>query len=273
MGRPDLVEKVKSLQRSDPNLKNAWWEYCDTNYEGVKDPARHDDESLSNFLSFHDPSGAPAAAPARKPLPQGPRKGAAAAVPFGGGKGPAPAMMMQAMGGGASEELVNFIKVGQRLSHPFKDAWKSYCATEGGGANDPNRHDDAYIRRFIDSCGRAVLGQASYAMPAYAPAFVPQAYFPPASMKGFGTVGPAKGMGKKRPGAAMGGPPMKKGAGAADADPEKAELVEKIKALQRSSPESKQSWWDFADTNHGGVRDPNRHESDTLREFLMMFEE
>jgi len=45
-------------------------------------------------------------------------------------------------------------------------------------------------------------------------------------------------------------------------------LVEKIKAMQRASPELKQMWWDHCDQNLGGVRDPNRHDAATLEEFL-----
>lgn len=44
--------------------------------------------------------------------------------------------------------------------------------------------------------------------------------------------------------------------------------VQKIKALQRSSEDAKKQWWNFCDSQQGGVRDPTRHTVRVLQEFL-----
>ncbi|CAJ1377117.1 unnamed protein product, partial [Effrenium voratum] len=48
-----LVDKVKTLQRTSPELKEAWWMFCDTQSAGMKDPGRHSVESLEQFLATH----------------------------------------------------------------------------------------------------------------------------------------------------------------------------------------------------------------------------
>lgn len=46
-----LVEKIKALQRSGEEARNAWWNYCDANLNGVRDPGRHTPETLQTFLA------------------------------------------------------------------------------------------------------------------------------------------------------------------------------------------------------------------------------
>merc|ERR1712137_91867 len=46
-----------------------------------------------------------------------------------------------------------------------------------------------------------------------------------------------------------------------------AELVNQIKAFQRMGEAQKQAWWDYADQNLGGVRDPAKHDAGTLESF------
>jgi len=54
-----------------------------------------------------------------------------------------------------------------------------------------------------------------------------------------------------------------------DDDEEKADLVAKIKRLQRDSEEGKQQWWAFCDAEgFSNRRDPNRHATDFLRRFF-----
>lgn len=49
-----LVDRVKALQRSDPEAKQAWWQYCDSSAKGVRDPNRHEIASLEEFLASFD---------------------------------------------------------------------------------------------------------------------------------------------------------------------------------------------------------------------------
>jgi len=60
-----MVDAIKSGQRSDPNFKEAWWNFCDTYCEGIRDPNRHPVQNLELFLSEHKPGmGGPPADPA-----------------------------------------------------------------------------------------------------------------------------------------------------------------------------------------------------------------
>lgn len=46
-----MVDKIKALQRQDPEAKESWWAYCDSSLAGIKDPNRHDKEALQTFLA------------------------------------------------------------------------------------------------------------------------------------------------------------------------------------------------------------------------------
>ena len=48
-----LAEKVKSLQRDFPHIRERWAEHCGTYSTGIKDPHRHDVPSLRAFLDLH----------------------------------------------------------------------------------------------------------------------------------------------------------------------------------------------------------------------------
>lgn len=258
MSHAELVEQIKSLQRS--GMKQVWWDYCDSQLGGVRDPNKHDDVTLQTFLSQAGQGGAPK--PARAKGGCGKGGGMMGGGAYGGGMmggggmkgGGGMAMMgggMAMMGGAQPTDLGAFIKTGQKMAPSFKEAWKAYCTIYGGGINDPSRHDQSYIQGFIEYLGQ--LGQADMgggAMMAMAqPAFAaPQ----------------------KRPmmGMAGGGPPMKKAAGGSSGN----DLVDRIKALQRRDQGTKEAWWAYVDEQHGGVRDPARHDASVLQDFLSAYE-
>jgi len=48
--KASLVDKVKQLQRRNPQAKEAWWSWCDTYGQGNRDPNRHDERALQKFL-------------------------------------------------------------------------------------------------------------------------------------------------------------------------------------------------------------------------------
>lgn len=267
--KAELVDAVKALQRTDPGAKQAWWDYCDAQLEGVKDPNRHDEATLHDFLSAYEGGGLAAApAPARQPARQPTRSPAARAQPSWGPPAraaafgmaaaprwsPAPAYVAQIaqMTGMGGNGLTDFVKVGQRQSNNWREAWKLYCAVYGNGINDPNKHDDAFTKGFIDYVGE-LAAQGLEALAAQEGIVVEQ------------------GGGKRPPPSGFGGPPAKRQAfGGGDA--EKAGLVDKIKQLQRTDPAAKQAWWDYAEANLNNVRDPSRHDADALSGFLASFE-
>jgi len=52
--KADCIERIKALQRTDPQGKEAWWRFCDTNVSGTKDPSKHDLFSLQQFLAEYE---------------------------------------------------------------------------------------------------------------------------------------------------------------------------------------------------------------------------
>merc|ERR1712129_456429 len=246
---------------------------------GVKDPNRHDDAKLSAFLSQFGqaPAGRPARAAPRPQLDKFQRPMMSAQVPYFagggmgmmGGKGMGMDMGMgmgMGMPMGGEGDMAGFIKLGQKQSAAFKESWRTYCAMYGGGVNDPSRHDPTYILGFIDYLGQlaqADLGAAAMQAGFSMPSNVPQPRMGGKRSMDAGFGGP------------VGGPPQKRQKAAGmpgGGDSDTAGLVEKVKALQRRDPELKQAWWAFTDESHGGVHDPNRHEVETLQEFLSQYE-
>merc|ERR1712046_121734 len=57
-----------------------------------------------------------------------------------------------------------------------------------------------------------------------------------------------------------------------DKDPDRQDLISSIKAYQKQDEASKQKWWAFCMSKEGGNKDPARHSSDVLSEFLMSSE-
>lgn len=50
----DLVNRVKAFQKRDPASKQIWWSYTDEHHGGIHDPARHDKDTLTQFLSQNE---------------------------------------------------------------------------------------------------------------------------------------------------------------------------------------------------------------------------
>lgn len=243
-----LVERVKQLQRSSEDAKQAWWDYCDSELGGVRDPNRHDAPVLESFLQS---MGVDLDSPLGEPV-----VGGFAGNTFG------------SAGESGGSPLSEFIRMGQKVSKRWKEAWKLYCSMYGTGFNDPARYDEAYIVGFIDYIGdmaQADLGIAN--MPVMGKGMGQS------TMGGYGTYGGggAGGGGMKRP-SALGdydAPPAKRPAmKPLTGDEDKGALVDRIKALQRQSGDLKSKWWAFTDEHHGGIHDPSRLDRDVLAAFL-----
>lgn len=132
------------------------------------------------------------------------------------------------------EVLAELIKNGQRNSHHWQQAWSLYCQRYGRGVNDPYKHESSFLLGFLDMLAHhACMAmyspmEASYAWP-----------WPETGSNSYESY-----------------------------DPVKDACVQKIKALQRSSEDAKKQWWNFCDSQQGGVRDPTRHTVRVLQEFL-----
>lgn len=294
-----LVDHIKSLQRSSPEAKQAWWNHCDNNLGGARDPNRHDEAVLVEFLTTNGfglpgEGGAPASAPKGrskgKPPPDmygggydggydagcggGFGKGMAAygkGMPsFGKGMG-AFARPMPSFGGGPAMggpvDLASAIKAGQRSSQGWKSAWQMYAQLYGNGMNDPARYDEGFIAGFFDYLGQ--LAEQDLGMAAQQAGYAQQQQ---QAMMMMGKGGPPPGAGMKR-GPSYGGydgPAFKKSHTSAPSGDN--DLVMRVKALQRRDMETKEAWWKICDEEHKGVRDPARHDAATLEAFLAAHE-
>lgn len=291
MSKADLVDQIKALQRSGLEAKEAWWAFCDESLGGVRDPNRHDEETLMDFIATRSSSGSllppmPPRAGFRPPpirsSPPQPNPGTSfhnfhaprttqflpAQSSSFGGKGarpavhPAPQQFMQAvvMPNTGQSDIVNWIKLGQRASGQWKAAWAMYCGLYGQGVNDPARHEEQHLVGFADYLGQLAMAdlEASGAFvsrpPLQAPLQAPKRHGPaPGGMWAGASPPPMKRQRLEDPG---------------------QDLVGRVKAVQRRNPDSKQAWQDFCDAHPtlSGIKDPAKHGPADLEAFLIEYE-
>jgi len=272
-----MVDQIKGMQRSDPYGRQTWWDYCENHLGGIKDPNRHDENTLATFLSLYNSGGIPPSEP--RPETQGKGRGG-----WGGGMG------FDMMGGGGSWDMMgggcggnygggdsfgggnfggaggygaapaslgDFVKTGQRQSKHWTNAWTTYCALYGGGVNDPSKHEDSFTKSFIEYVGEIAANGLSAL----------------ASSQGINLEDVSGGT--KRPlqggGASPANVPAKQGRfdmAPIENSAQKQALVDKVKQLQRSNMSSKESWWMYCDQQYGGMRDPMRHDMQSLEAWL-----
>jgi len=192
----ELVEEVKRVQHTSEQWRQAWHVHCDTFGGGVRDPLRHDALFLMRFLVGHiAPSTLPSALPLSLP----------SSVPI--------AVSTATSQHEEPSSIAMKVKQLQRLSVENRDLWHKLCDEERNGVRDPNRHDDAFLHRFVE-----IAGQGSSICH----------------------------------------------------QPEEAtsELVSEVKLAQKNSPEWREAWHQFCDTENSGIRDPVRHSKSSLRRFL-----
>lgn len=146
----DLVQTVKEMQRNDQVAKEQWWAYCDALGQGIRDPAKHNDEFVQSFIDNYRAGN--------RFEPNVPTATA------GGGGGNS---------GGNGGLLSQLCKEGQRKSHSWKETWAQYCLHYGGGKNDPEKHDTNFIVGFLDHVSaRGLVGLSAMgagAVPDYGP--------------------------------------------------------------------------------------------------------
>lgn len=241
-----LVQQVKQLQRSSEALKAHWHEACDSEKGGVRDPSRHDIAFLQRFVAGPQASGVLAA--------MQPGNGGMGGC---GGMGPMGQPMVTDPSDPLHASLVQQVKKAQRSG--LKDTWRQHCDTEAGGMRDPARHPVTSLRRFLDG---VELDEGDEPPQQLVPSF----------------SGPGRGKGRGKgdfvPGGRGGGGKGKGGrggggfGGGGQRPAPDAQLVEKVKAAQRISPECKALWRRFCDEAANSVYDPQRHDDSFLQRFL-----
>lgn len=233
----DLVSQLKDLQRKDAVGKEQWIKYCDSQGGGVRDPSKHNPQFVQQFFDNYS---------------RGLR-------------------IESYEGEQQSAELAALVKEGQKKSKNWKAGWAAYCARFGGGINDPTKHDEKFLVKFLDFLGTqgnlALEGQgmmmSGMMMPGMMQGMMPSmgGMEPPAKRARISTAMVPAGMMQSNPMAFAG-----------SGDPEKDNLVNRIKQHQRLGPDQKSQWWDYTDQNHGGVHDPNRHGVEVLRGFCQAYQ-
>lgn len=157
----DLVRQIKMLQREDPTARQLWWQWCEARGNNVRDPGRHGSPFLRQFMEAKGNGSISLLSPDALPPPRGGGrgkggrgKGGGGGDPtggFGGGKGCGGGPQdVGAPKGGAHAQLVARVKEGQRSSPEWKRRWWRHCDAYGGGVRDPNRHEAAFIRQFLE---------------------------------------------------------------------------------------------------------------------------
>jgi hypothetical protein len=115
--KEQLVNMIKSYQRQGQEEKELWWNYCDKELGGVRDPSRHDTKILQQFASAY---GVP---------------------DLGTGLGSAYVPGSDAI----KDTLIQRIKAYQKGGDEHKETWYKFC----GVNRDPSRHDAHKLQEFV----------------------------------------------------------------------------------------------------------------------------
>lgn len=146
-----LVAKVKHGQRSSADWKEAWWSFCDSHNNGVRDPSRHDETMLRRFLTEFAPNGG--AAPQERDRDRGHRA----------------QQHQQSSSSSEVDPLAERVKMLQRGSDAIKSQWAWYCDSFGGGIRDPGRHQPAFLQQFIGMAEAGAGGPPPPGWPGHPP--------------------------------------------------------------------------------------------------------
>jgi len=137
--------------------------------------------------------------------------------------------------GGEVAGLGECIKALQKRSTLFKNAWAQFCQTQGGGRNDPLKHDSTFHISFFDALAASSNATASTGTEDH----------PAKRMRTDASTIP----------------------GAMAHTTEKIQFVSRLQAFQQTGPQQMELWTLYADTYLGGMRDPAGHDVAILKEF------
>merc|ERR1719491_822838 len=112
--KSELISTIKRFQRTSPELKQAWWEFCNSHPGKTHDPARYEADVLKAFLAMHG---------------------------------------IQVTDSFIKEELVNTIKALQRSSKELKLAWWAFCDRWEGQERDPALYEVDVLQTFLAELG------------------------------------------------------------------------------------------------------------------------
>lgn len=119
-----LVDDVKRLHRASPEAKEQWYAYCQMAGTTSYDPSRHEENFLRIFLTS-----------------------------VNAGMGQA----LVAPDAVAKASLVMKVKAFQRGGEGPKDQWRAYCTKHGFHTFDPSRHEEDFLKGFINSVDPSLM--------------------------------------------------------------------------------------------------------------------
>lgn len=245
-----LVERVKQIQRTSPDVKERWRAFCDLKNGGKFDPGRASAETLQAFLDSEERGGADFSNVSE------------------------------------FEQLLVKVKAGQRTDVAFKEAWSQYCEQHMQGVRDPCRHTEESLRTFLSMTGSTGLkpGMGGHdALMGNAAGLGKGGCMPPPGLGMDMGMGVGKGQGGS---ACCGGKGMACGSwddqmnhmwqmmqgqmgGAAGGSCGAGRAgAEAVKFGQRHSENFKAAWTWYSNFKGNGKRDPNLHDDAFIAGFL-----
>mmetsp|Transcript_27862 Transcript_27862/g.77932 ORF Transcript_27862/g.77932 Transcript_27862/m.77932 type:complete len:375 (-) Transcript_27862:60-1184(-) len=147
-----LVDRVKTLQRSSHEVKLEWYAHCKKSGCAHFDPNRYDPDFLLNFLGKFQPGGHGGAAA----LGGGQACREPAAGPGAAAQEPA---AKKVAGQGGKWFVVEKVKDIQRSSSDNRKCWYAFCQSQCTSNYDPARHDEVFLRKFVEAFDSGQLGR------------------------------------------------------------------------------------------------------------------
>mmetsp|Transcript_106946 Transcript_106946/g.300747 ORF Transcript_106946/g.300747 Transcript_106946/m.300747 type:complete len:467 (-) Transcript_106946:94-1494(-) len=246
-GAPEaLISEVKSVQRHSTELRDMWHDHCDTRGSGIRDPGRHSESFLQEFLTQVQATDTSISWPSTQV--ETAEKGA----------------------------LISQVKRLQVSSKEAKDQWHEYCDTEGGGSRDPARHNVAFIREFLRRMGEQ---DDVHVQPAPDQRLVEEVKAMQKSDESYKIMWHEfcdTGLAGVRDPARHDSATLRRFLSSLPSVPPvtatkpsaPSALVDKVKQAQKTSTEWKDKWHQHCDSEGGGVRDPAKHTAAFLTRFL-----
>jgi len=242
----ELVRRVKDLQKFSRENRDKWYAFCEKRGSDIYDPSRHDDEFIRSFLAAFEEE--------------------------------LDAMLSH----GAGEDDADECAVNLR-GLPFRAGFAEIKAFLGDHAH--TLHEDEPIKIIYNQDGPYIGKPSGAARIKFVSADAAKAARADLNMRNIPDPGggpdrwvevllPIGGGGpedmppaaaEERGGGAQGG-----GSGAGD---EKAELVQRVKDLQRRGHDNRDKWYTYCERRGTSCHDPSRHDATFIRGFLDTFQE
>lgn len=253
-----LVQRVKAVQKMDGGA-DGWTAYLERHVTSKRDPARHNAQFLQNFLTE-----------------------------FAQSRGGAFANFSNVAQSKKLNDMVTQIKNGQRSSDVFKEAWWSFVQEHGNDVRDPAKHEASFLERFLADAPEAPPPDNGPAMPQddvhqelisqvkqgqrASPAFK-EAWVNYVREYGQDNRDPGRHDSSFLQSFLASAPAVSQPAPLTEnfvSDDEHKALVTQMKERQRASEAFKEAWSNYV-APHGNIRDPARHSTEFLQQFLAQF--